>query len=997
MKTLLLKTAGVFAVATVLGCGSGSPLERIDAGSGGTGSGGTGSGGTGSGGTGSGSQAGAGAPADAGSGGVGPSNLDYPRLLAPLSTATVTSARPTLKWQPGLDTDATHVQICRDRACTVEVTAFDAAGSSGKPAANLPAGVLFWRVFGEQIGVTKPTPSATWEFTVGPRTAAVDSSWGTALDVNRDGYVDVLVGAPGFDGATGRAYLYLGSATGLGSTPTVTLVSPASAGGQFGASVASAGDVDGDGYADVIVGAPGLDSAAGRAYLYLGSATGLGSTPAVTLPGMAGPGGAFGTSVASAGDVNGDGYADVIIGAPASQLSPGGHGYVYLGSATGLGSTPAVTLTDGPSGAGAKFGSSVASAGDTNGDGYADVIVGAPAENMTGTAFVYLGSATGLSSSPVARYGGHGSVGSWGAYVGSAGDINGDGYADLVVGDGRGAYVYLGGAAGPASGASTAELTGPGVPNAGDFNGDGYGDLLVGTTTAYLGSATGLSSPITLSFGQGGQSTSTALTSGDVNGDGYADAVVGQWDSDSDSGRVSLYLGSATGPAATPASALTGPDGPTCDSCEFGNVVANAGDVNGDGYGDALVTTINHASYLYLGGGSGLAAAPAVKLVGPPTNDAFSAAGAGDVNGDGYDDAILGVQWTDSAPEGEAYLYLGSAAGLAATPALTLLGPPALYSFGQSVGSAGDVNGDGYGDVLIGGYGVAYVYAGSAAGLGSAPAVTLTDPDSLSSGLAALVAGVRDLNKDGYDDVVALWSGGGDVYLGGKSGLASTPAVTFSTPDSATVEIISIIGAGDVNGDGYADVVLTGNLIVDGGTRIYVYLGSAAGLASSPAVTLNGPSCGGTYLCPAVSAGDLNKDGYSDIVVGTWGSAPAATAGTIEVYLGSATGPAATPMLMLTGPDDANGEFAASVATFDANGDGYADLLVGAPGVSAKVGRAYVFAGGAEGLPLSPSNLAHRAGPRGRRVRPLRREPMTPGPVGPNGALGSPPSPRIAR
>src|SRR5262249_43838704 len=139
------------------------------------------------------------------------------------------------------------------------------------------------------------------------------------------------------------AYLYLGGASGLASTPATTLTSVATVGGQgagMESPLASAGDVNGDGYADVIVGDPGSD----RAYLFLGSASGLATKPAETL---ASPiaGVQFGATVANAGDVNADGFADVIIGVSDNDGTSPGRAYVFTGSSSGLGTTPASTLT----------------------------------------------------------------------------------------------------------------------------------------------------------------------------------------------------------------------------------------------------------------------------------------------------------------------------------------------------------------------------------------------------------------------------------------------------------------------------------------------------------------------------------------------------------------------------------------------------------------------------------------------------------------------------
>jgi hypothetical protein len=278
----------------------------------------------------------------------------------------------------------------------------------------------------------------------------------------------------------------------------------------FGNSVASAGDVNGDGYGDVIIGS----SNSNRAYLYLGRAWGLLYYSPVTLTGPSGS--YFGVSVASAGDFNGDGYGDVVIGASYTA-------YLYFGSSGGL-VTPPVVLTA-PSGS-INYGNSVASAGDVNGDGYGDMIVGAPNSN---TAYLYLGSLSGTLTTPVTLAGPLGS-GNFGNCVASAGDVNGDGYGDVTVGT---------------NGSDTAYL--------------------------YLGSASGLASaPVTLSGPSGSQFGNCVASAGDANGDGYGDVIIGAIASNT----AYLYLGSTTGLVATPAT-LTGPSG-----SKFGYCVAGVGDVN---------------------------------------------------------------------------------------------------------------------------------------------------------------------------------------------------------------------------------------------------------------------------------------------------------------------------------------------------------------------------------------------------------------------------------
>lgn len=208
----------------------------------------------------------------------------------------------------------------------------------------------------------------------------------TAGDVNGDGFDDVMVGVSGYGGGTGRAYVYLGGASGLSSTAATTLNGESLASG-FGYSVSGAGDVNSDGFDDVIAGAYGYSSSTGRAFVYLGSSSGTSTTANRTITGAAST--SLGQSVSGAGDVDGDGFDDVIVGAY-NYGSGTSRAYVFSGSSTGLGTTATTTLTgEAPSD---DFGITVSGAGDVNGDGYSDVIVGAPYHDYSGgKAYVYSG------------------------------------------------------------------------------------------------------------------------------------------------------------------------------------------------------------------------------------------------------------------------------------------------------------------------------------------------------------------------------------------------------------------------------------------------------------------------------------------------------------------------------------------------------------------------------------------------------------------------------
>jgi hypothetical protein len=423
-------------------------------------------------------------------------------------------------------------------------------------------------------------------------------------------------------------------------------------GAAFGWSVASAGDVNGDGYSDVVVGAPTYDDGQadeGGAFLYLGSANGLAGTPHWSAEGDQDYAW-FGNSVASAGDVNGDGYSDVVIGAYAYENgeTDEGRAFLYTGSPTGLSSTPAWTAESDQTSA--YFGWSVAGAGDVNGDGYADVVVGAYAydngQTDEGRAFLYLGSADGLSVASAWSDEANQDGAFFGNSVATAGDVNGDGYADVIVG----APLY------------------------------DDGETSEGAATVYLGSSEGLSVNPAWSA-EGGEAIAlfgwSVASAGDVNGDGYADVIVGAYGytgGQTDEGRALVYLGSAAGLSPVQNWTVEGDQ----DAAEFGTSVATGGDVNADGYSDVVV----------------------------------------------------GAPWFDSGAtdEGQAFVYLGSAIGPRHNPTATPQSNQSSAFLGRSVAGAGDVNGDGYDDVITGAYlydhgqtdeGVAVVYPGRLSGLGN--------------------------------------------------------------------------------------------------------------------------------------------------------------------------------------------------------------------------------------------------------------------------------------
>jgi hypothetical protein len=852
-----------------------------------------------------------------------------------------------------------------------------------------------------------------------------------AGDVNGDGFSDVIVGAPSFDGGEtdeGRAFLYLGSATGLSPSADWTAEID-QAGAQFGVSVATAGDVDGDGFSDVIVGAEtfedGADTDEGGAFLYLGSASGLAASAAWT--GEANQDGAlFGHSVATAGDVNGDGYSDVIVGAYSydNGETDEGRAFVYLGSVAGLFSDP--TWSTESDQASALLGRSVSTAGDVNGDGFDDVLVGASrysnGELEEGRSFVYFGSGAGLSTSADWTAESDQASAWFGESVATAGDVDGDGFSDVIVGapqfeggeldEGR-AFVYLGSSLGLSASADwTAEsdqvgaLLGASVATAGDVNGDSYSDVIVGAPAfkngesdegqalVYLGASAGLAaSPAwTVESDQAlARLGSSVAIAGDVDGDGFSDVIVGSAEYDDvevDEGRAFVYFGASTGLDPNAAWSAESDLG----GAFLGQAVADAGDVNGDGFSDVIVGapgfTNGHTNegraFVYLGSAAGLATSPAwtVESNQISAQFGFSVASAGDVNGDGFSDVLVSAINYDNGQtnEGRVFLYLGSSAGLATLPAWTAESDQAFAQFGFSVGTAGDVNGDGRSDVIVGSYlydsgeadeGRVSLYYGSATALSSTPAWT-AESHQVDAWFGYSVATAGDVNRDEYSDVIigsiAYDNGEANegrvfVYLGSSSGLSTSPAWTAESDQGGAQFGHSVATAGDVNGDGYSDVIIGSNQYDNGSTdegRALVYSGSASGLSISPDWTAESDQSFAQFGRSVATAGDVNGDGYSDVIVGSaLYNGGHTDEGRAFVYEGSATGISSTPS-WIAESNQFEGFFAWSVDTAgDVNGDGYGDVIVGAWGFDSgqtNEGQARTYLGndGRGGWTLAP-------------------------------------------
>lgn len=397
----------------------------------------------------------------------------------------------------------------------------------------------------------------------------------------------------------------------------------------------------------------------------------------------------------------------------------------------------------------------------------------------------------------------------------------------------------------------------------------------------------------------------------------------------------------------------------TSEDGTYGQSVSGAGDVNGDGFGDIIIGSIDYWNHggvsAYLGSATGLSAVPDWRVVSDQTGDGFgwSVATAGDVNNDGFSDIIVGDYRRIGASQGpgHAYLYLGSADGLSTDPAWVMSGSQDLAVFGFDVSSAGDVNGDGYDDVIIGApeydddhtdEGRAFLFLGSSSGLSPAPDWT-ADGEQPGALFGWSVAGAGDVNGDGFDDLLvgalnfhdtAPGEGLVALYMGSPSGPSSLPSWRFDGGGITAAYLGYVVAAaGDVNGDGFGDVVLgatgaTADTITGG--RAFLFLGSVSGLPAEPAWTIEGAQDGQWMGGSLASAGDVNADGYGDIIVGSPGlSGDLRSQGRVLVFTGSPTGLQTEPDWEILGDEELDLLSWSVAGAGDVDGDGAGDIVLG--------------------------------------------------------------------
>jgi hypothetical protein len=733
---------------------------------------------------------------------------------------------------------------------------------------------------------------------------------------------------------------------------------------RVGYSVASAGDFDGDGRPDVMAGGPTKSTGAGVVLLYSGAK--LGGTP---LSFSGGVSDSAGLSIASAGDFNGDGYDDVIIGAPGSDVggTSRGQAYLCLGGPVPNLAPDLVFLGEA---AGDQFGWSVAGGRDLNGDGFDDLVIGAPSNDAggsnSGRAYVFLGSSTPNATIDGA-FTGVLTNDAFGTSVAIIGDLNRDGYADALIGaplndagamDGGAAYVFYGGVTVNGAidhallGTVAADHFGTSVASLGDWNGDGDIDLAIGAPDADLtapgagavfvyrgGPDMDVAVDVVLTGTSSADGFGIAVSSaGDVNHDGYADALVGArlaGSTSNNDGLAYIYLGGQS-PDATSDLILS----PAAEAEAYGTAVAAAGDVDGDDYADVLV---GDPADVLAGTNSGrfhLYAIYPYQIVVPSGGDVWPQHARVTVMWRGHDPADLEL----SLDAGASFEALALSKGGLDINSHTVSLPDLPLSLdtdntamirvkftGQTATNATSV--------VSRAFRVVHVPRSIEV---TGQVALRVEPPTLAD--TVHVAKSVDIDRDGTEDLIlgmpASNSGAGKVMIYLATSRAASGAPEYRSPP-ITLALGNpgdafgwAIATGDVNGDCYPDIAIASPNAdppgkVDGGSVAVVFGDGIRG---------NAPPIGASWVVEGAAAGDrlgyslaladMNGDGYADLAAGApFADTPSGDAGQVRIYHGSPT-PDASSDLVLTG---------------EAGGDNFGTSLAGMPDPDSPIDWCEIF------------------------------------------------------
>jgi hypothetical protein len=738
---------------------------------------------------------------------------------------------------------------------------------------------------------------------------ATQKNFGTGLDetltiavgdMDGDGNLDIVVGNAGLSSRQNVVYLNDGS----GNFDWFGSARYFGTGGDDTRSVA-VGDMDGDGDLDIATGNSGQQNV-----VYLNDGTGhFPSSSARSF----GPG-SDSTNSLALGDLDGDGDLDVVAGNEGQQnMVYLNDGIAHLGNARIFGpendSSKSVAL------------------GDLNGDGYLDIAVG-NSGSLTKQNVVYLNDGAANFDNPSsARIFGSNSESTNSVAVG---DMDGDGDLDIVTGnDNQQNVVYLNDSLGNFDWAGSTRSFGTGSDSTssialGDIDSDGDLDVVVGNASqqnmAYLNDGYGDFTGGATAFGTGSDGTLSMVVA-DMDADGDLDLLTGN------GGQQNVvYLNNGAGNYVTNSSSNfgTGSDGTWSVAL---------GDVDGDGYLDLVTGNDNQQNAVYLNDGAGNFSWPgSARNFGTGSDTTYSVA-LGDIDNDDDLDIVTGNDGEQSA------VYLNDGAGNFPAGSARYFGTDTDSTLSAALG---DVNGDGYLDIVTGNGEQNVVYLNDGTGRfdwsGSARFFGTGTDETWS-------VAVGDVDSDGDLDI-ATGNGGlllrqNIVYLNDGSGDFDWPGST--RPVGISGDRSWSVALGDIDGDGDLDII-TGNytqqnvVYLNDGRGHFDWLGSARNFGTGGDLTFS------------VALGDLNGDGSLDIIAGNYGQN--------VVYLNDGSGQFPVDSGRSFGVAS-NGTY--SVAAGDVDGDGDLDLVAGNSGQNLIGWNRLVQAGR---LPNNPPAVAiSRPGP----------------------------------
>ena len=839
----------------------------------------------------------------------------------------------------------------------------------GAPRANWNSSGSTYVVFGKESDFSRTVELSELDGSAGFRIDGVRAGhqFGMSVasgDVNGDGHDDMIIRA--FSGST---YVVFGDENGFSGTVELSELD-GSAGfridgeyhGDWSGESTSAGDVNGDGYDDIIIGVALVDSNgrnSGSTYVVFGKANGFNAN--INLDNLDGSDGFridganrddwSGNSV-SAGDINGDGYDDIIIGAAYADSNGrhSGSSYVVFGKESGFSGTVELSELDGRDGFRIDgeneddlSGHSVSSAGDFNGDGYDDIIIGAywadPNGRGSGSSYIVFGKESGFSRTIELseldgrdgfRIDGANAGDQSGRSVSSAGDVNNDGYDDIIIGGygagGHTGYSYvIYGYATPANRAPVFENEPTDLSI--DENADGSAaSVSVGRVVASDANA---ADTLTYSIVNTANQNGDSVTGFEVDGTGLI-TYVGTGLNAETITSVALTVSASDGEDSAQTSVAI-----SVTNIDEGNasfVVTSDRDINAAVAGDVLTVALRSSdpdgdgtfTYQWYRDGADIAGATGASYTIPEDYDGNSIyVVVRYTDGSGADETVTASGVIVPVPEDNADSSTTATpavlnlADLTPATGFRLVGGKERDFSGSEVSSVGDINDDGYDDFAIGAY--------------------AADPNGERSGSTYVVFG----KASGFSSTIEL------SELDGSDGFR----IDGENPGDYSGLSVS---SGDVNDDGYNDIIIGAHFADPNGNKsgsTYVVFGKESGFSEtidlSDIVRIGGGvRIGGEnrkdYSGSSVSSGDVNDDGYDDIIIGASGADRNGNkSGSTYVVFGKADGPNGLNGIIELSELDGNDGFridgvnrkdysGSSVSAGDINGDGYDDIIIGA-------------------------------------------------------------------